>query len=110
MRVLLVSFCARACALEPLAPLASQTIWQAGEPINVNVDYDLPAFSLEDAPQHVQNMVGETGMGAFLEADAGTQRLEATSTSRRAFGGGREPDLAASFLATKADRRRENQE
>ena len=101
MRVILVSFCACACALEPLAPLASQTVWQAGEPINVNVDYDVPAFSLEDASQHVQNMAGETEKRELWEADASTQGLEATSSPRRALGGGREPDLAASFLATK---------
>ena len=29
-----------ALALEPLAPLASQPVWQAAEPISVNVEYD----------------------------------------------------------------------
>ena len=29
-----------ALALEPLAPLASQAVWQAAEPVSVNVEYD----------------------------------------------------------------------
>ena len=38
-----------AIALEPLAPLASQPVWQAAEPVSVNVEYDgkraFPAIS-----------------------------------------------------------------
>lgn len=38
-------------ALEPLAPLtaAMQPVWQAGTPITVNVDYDVPVYGLLDA-------------------------------------------------------------
>ena len=46
-------------------------------------------------------MAGETEQRELWEANAGTQRVEATSSSRRAPGVEREPDLAASFLATK---------
>ena len=32
---------AAALALEPLAPLGSQPLWQAPEPVSVNVEYDV---------------------------------------------------------------------
>ena len=34
----------------------SQPVWQAGEPIAVNVDYDVPAFGPEDAAANVQTL------------------------------------------------------
>nr|ABI14397.1 unknown [Karlodinium veneficum] len=36
------------CALEPLAMLAIQPVWQAAKPIPVNIDYDVPAFGTLD--------------------------------------------------------------
>lgn len=47
MRAFLVALfcsmrCVHVCALEPLAPLAFQPLWQAGEPMTVNVDFDVP--------------------------------------------------------------------
>ena len=35
--------------VEPLAALAVQPVWQAGEPIAVNVDFDVPASGPQDA-------------------------------------------------------------
>ena len=41
--------------MEPLAALAVQPTWQAGEPIAVNVDYDVPAFGPQDAESQLQS-------------------------------------------------------
>ena len=101
MRVLLISICSLACALEPLAPFASQTAWQAGEPINVNVDYDVPAFSLDDASQRLQEQSAEHGERELSDAGAGTQGLDTAPSPLRALGVTREADPATSFLATK---------
>ena len=58
----LCSFLVLSCNLdvvtcrEPLAPLAVQPVWQAGEPVAVNVDYDVPAFGPQDAAVNVQTL------------------------------------------------------
>ena len=51
--------------VEPLAPLAIQPVWQAGEPIALNVDYDVPAFGPQDAAVNVQTLTNiENGIAA----------------------------------------------
>ena len=40
--------CSVAAAMEPLAPLAQQPLWQAAEPMQVNIDFDVPAFGLTE--------------------------------------------------------------
>ena len=42
--------------MEPLAALAVQPVWQAGEPIEVNIDYDVPAFGAQDAAMQLQTL------------------------------------------------------
>lgn len=42
--------------MEPLASLAAQPTWQAGEPIAVNIDYDVPAFGPQDAASQLQSL------------------------------------------------------
>ena len=83
-------------------PFATQTALQAGEPINVNVDYDVPAFSPEDASRFVQEMDGASETAA-LEASAGAQGLQVGSVTAeaKALDGTRASDQAASFLAAK---------
>jgi hypothetical protein len=44
----------RSMCVEPLAALAVQPVWQAGEPMAVNVDYDVPAFGPQDAALKLQ--------------------------------------------------------
>ena len=39
-----ISAMSSALALEPLAPLAAQPVWQAAEPVSVNVEYDGTRF------------------------------------------------------------------
>merc|ERR1712032_367006 len=43
-----VSMLSVAEKLEPVAPLASQPVWQAGEPLVINVDYDVPSFGAKE--------------------------------------------------------------
>ena len=52
---LLCNFMSVLC-MEPIAPFASQPVWQAGEPIAVNVDYDVPAFGPQDAVVNAQGL------------------------------------------------------
>lgn len=40
--------------MEPLAFLATQPVWQAAQPITVNVDYDVPAFGAMDEVADLQ--------------------------------------------------------
>lgn len=42
-------------AMEPLALLATQPVWQAGQPVSVNVDYDVPAFGTMDEIADLQD-------------------------------------------------------
>ena len=49
----LCSFLAFVCNLDVVT---SQPVWQAGEPIAINVDYDVPAFGPEDAAANVQTL------------------------------------------------------
>ena len=68
-----LSFIALACrfnvsmCMEPLAALAVQPVWQAGEPIAVNVDYDVPAFGPQDVASQLQSLSNvESGVEAAL--------------------------------------------
>jgi len=59
-------------ALEPLAPLADQPVWQAAEPMTVNVDYDVPTHGVEDVLKMAhslkkQNVPSSSFLGASLE-------------------------------------------
>jgi CPW-WPC domain-containing protein len=46
--ILFMSMLQMAVSLEPFAILAQQGVWQAGTPININVDYDVPAVGVTD--------------------------------------------------------------
>eukprot|EP00929_Paragymnodinium_shiwhaense_P118092 TRINITY_DN8977_c0_g1_i5.p2 TRINITY_DN8977_c0_g1~~TRINITY_DN8977_c0_g1_i5.p2 ORF type:complete len:125 (-),score=34.24 TRINITY_DN8977_c0_g1_i5:132-458(-) len=49
------------------APLAEQPVWQAAEPLTVNVDYDVPSHSSAD----VIKVAKSSGQGAsFMAASA----------------------------------------
>ena len=58
--------------MEPLAALAVQPVWQAGEPIAVNVDYDVPAFGPQDVASQLQSLSNvESGVEtAFVHSHA----------------------------------------
>ena len=47
--------CFGATAMEPLAPLAQQPLWQAAEPISVNIDFDVPAFAFTEEIQRLRD-------------------------------------------------------
>ena len=73
--------------MEPLAALAVQPVWQAGEPIAVNVDYDVPAFGPQDAALKLHTL---SNIGNRVAAG----RIHSHIASR-------EPHDSSSFLATK---------
>lgn len=53
--------------VEPLAALAVQPVWQAGEPIAVNVDFDVPAFGPQDAALKLSSVSNiDRGMAAVM--------------------------------------------
>ena len=82
--------------MEPLAALAVQPVWQAGEPIEVNIDYDVPAFGVQDAAMQLQTLSNvERGVPSglvhshiFLDEDSAPHPMP----ERRG---------SSSFLATK---------
>merc|ERR1712087_169878 len=59
--LVLVSFFHVGTAMFPLAFLANQDVWQAGEPTSVNIDYDVPYYGLK---QEVETL----GEASVLEA------------------------------------------
>eukprot|EP00927_Polykrikos_kofoidii_P055795 TRINITY_DN499_c0_g1_i2.p1 TRINITY_DN499_c0_g1~~TRINITY_DN499_c0_g1_i2.p1 ORF type:complete len:106 (-),score=18.31 TRINITY_DN499_c0_g1_i2:140-457(-) len=48
VNVLFVLACCTAKAMSPLAFMAQQPVWQAGLPVEVNVDFDVPATGTSD--------------------------------------------------------------
>merc|ERR1719487_1442029 len=82
--------------MEPLAPLAVQPVWQAGEPIAVNVDYDVPAFGPRDAAVNAQTLSHiEKGFAAEQIHSHSPFTADTTQLSTTENHG------SSSFLATK---------
>eukprot|EP00927_Polykrikos_kofoidii_P055794 TRINITY_DN499_c0_g1_i1.p1 TRINITY_DN499_c0_g1~~TRINITY_DN499_c0_g1_i1.p1 ORF type:complete len:106 (-),score=22.05 TRINITY_DN499_c0_g1_i1:122-439(-) len=64
VNVLFVLACCTAKAMSPLAFMAQQPVWQAGLPVEVKVEFDVPAtgtideyFALRDADDAENNIV-----------------------------------------------------
>jgi hypothetical protein len=85
-----------AMCMESLAPLANQPVWQAGEPIAVNVDYDVPAFGPQDAGVNVQTL-------SNLENGMTTERIQSHALSAEGTVQAPTPEhhIPSSFLATQ---------
>jgi hypothetical protein len=82
--------------MDVLAPFATQPAWQAGEPIAVNVDYDVPAFGPQDAatnvptPSNIDNGLAAERIHSHTLSTEGTAKV---STPER--------HASSSFLATQ---------
>lgn len=83
--------------MEPLAPLSSQPVWQAGEPISINVDYDVPAFGPEDKAVDAQMLSDVHSIFAPL-APIRSHESPADGTSHPIWS---EHHESSSFLATR---------
>lgn len=83
-----------AVCMEPLAALAVQPVWQAGEPIAVNIDYDVPAFGPQDAALQLPSLSNvDRGMAAVQNNIVHKQdRLSLSNPDER---------VSASFLSTR---------
>eukprot|EP00929_Paragymnodinium_shiwhaense_P044333 TRINITY_DN22746_c0_g2_i1.p1 TRINITY_DN22746_c0_g2~~TRINITY_DN22746_c0_g2_i1.p1 ORF type:complete len:305 (+),score=70.49 TRINITY_DN22746_c0_g2_i1:74-988(+) len=53
----------------PQAPLADQPVWQAAEPVTVNIDYDVPTHSAAE----VMKSATKAGQGVNVDYDVPTQ-------------------------------------
>jgi hypothetical protein len=106
----LCSFLVFACHLdvsmctEPLAPLAIQPVWQAGEPIAVNVDYDVPAFGPQDAAVNVQTLSNIDNGFAAERIQSHTMSMEGTTELSTPEHHGSSSFLATRVLPVDADR------
>ena len=88
------SFLVFSCSLA--VALAKQSVWQAGEPIAVNIDYDVPAFGPQDAAVNVQTLSNiENGLAA------GRIHSHSLSTEGTARLSTPEHHASSSFLATR---------